>query len=95
MSAAWNLYLARCQFLLRRGLPVADILYLVPEGAPQVFAPPPSALSGPRPIQDRRGHNFDGCAPETLMSRASVEKGRLVFPDGMSYAALVLKIGRL
>jgi hypothetical protein len=90
LSGAWNTYLARCQFLLRRGLPVADILYLAPEGAPQVFVPPPSALRGPKPIQDRREYQFDGCAPETLLDRASVEAGRIVFPDGMSYAVLVL-----
>ncbi|MDD8026775.1 MAG: glycosyl hydrolase [Acidobacteriota bacterium] len=90
MSRDWNRYLARCQFLLRRGLPVADILYLAPEGAPQVFVPPPSALRGPKPVQDRREYNFDGCAPETLLSRAAVKGNRIVFPDGMSYAALVL-----
>ncbi len=90
MSSAWNLYLARCQYLLRRGLPVADILYLVPEGAPQVFVPPPSALRGPKPVQDRRGYSFDGCAPESLIERAAVKDGRIVFPDGASYAVLVL-----
>ncbi len=90
MVPDWNLYLARCQFLLRRGLPVADILYLAPEGAPQVFVPPPSALRGPKPVQDRRGYQFDGCAPEALRERASVQDGRIVFPDGAAYAALVL-----
>ena len=39
---------------------------------------------------DRLGYNFDGCAPETLLARASVKKGKLVFPDGMSYRVLVL-----
>ncbi|MCX6560527.1 MAG: glycosyl hydrolase [Candidatus Aminicenantes bacterium] len=90
MSSAWNLYLARCQFLLRRGLPVADILYLVPEGAPQVFVPPPSALWGPKPVQNRGVFQFDGCAPENLIERASVRDGRIVFPGGCSYAVLVL-----
>ena len=28
------------------GTPVADILYLVPEGAPHVFRAPPSAMDG-------------------------------------------------
>ncbi len=90
LSRDWNVYLARCQFLLRRGLPVADILYLAPEGAPQVFVPPPSALRGPRPVQDRREYQFDGCAPESLLERASVKDGRIVFPDGAGYAVLVL-----
>jgi hypothetical protein len=88
MSSAYHAYLARCQHLLRRGLPVADILYLAPEGAPHVFRPPGSALRGD--LSDRRGYNFDGCAPDTLIQRASVKDGRIVFPDGMSYRVLVL-----
>ncbi len=88
MADAYHLYLSRCQQMLRRGLFVADILYLTPEGAPCVFRPPSSALRGDLP--DRRGYNFDGCAPDALIGRASVRDGRIVFPDGMSYRLLVL-----
>jgi len=88
MAPAYHEYLARCQALLRQGLPVADILYLAPEGAPHVFLPPKSATIGDLP--DRRGHNFDGCAPDALLTRASVKNGRITFPDGMSYHVLVL-----
>ena len=86
---AYHLYLSRCQQILRRGLFVADILYLTPEGAPNVFFPPRSAFR-PGLFADRRGYNFDGCAAETLIARASVKDGRIVFPDGMSYRLLVL-----
>lgn len=88
MVPAYHLYLARCQQLLRTGLPVADVLYLSPGGAPHVFRPPGSALTDGLP--DRRGYNFDGCDPPTLIERASVRDGRVVFPDGMSYRLLVL-----
>ena len=88
MVPAYHLYLARCQQMLRRGLPVADILYLAPEGAPHVFRAPASATQGTPP--DRRGYNFDGCDPETLISLASVNSGRIVLADGMSYRVLVL-----
>jgi hypothetical protein len=88
MAGGYHQYLARCQFLLRRGLPVADICYLAPEGAPHVFRPPNSATRGDPP--DRLGYNFDGCAPEALMDHAGVSDGRLVFPGGMSYRVLVL-----
>jgi hypothetical protein len=88
MSPAFHTYLSRCQFMLRRGLPVADVLYLVAEGAPQVFRAPVSATRGDPP--DRPGYNFDGCAPETLLGRLSVRDGRLVLPDGMTYRVLVL-----
>lgn len=87
--SAYHLYLTRCQHMLRRGLSVADVLYLTPEGAPNVFFPPRSAFR-PGILADRRGYNFDGCSPETLIARAAVKDGRIVFPDGMSYRLLVL-----
>lgn len=87
--SAYHLYLTRCQQTLRRGLFVADILYLAPEGAPNVFFPPRSAFR-PGLLADRRGYNFDGCAAETLIARSSVKDSRIVFPDGMSYRLLVL-----
>ena len=86
---AYHAYISRCSQMLRRGLFVADILYLAPEGAPGVFFPPRSAFR-PGLFPDRRGYNFDGCAPETLIARASAEDGRIIFPDGMSYRLLVL-----
>lgn len=92
MVPAYHAYLSRCQVLLRRGLPVADVSFLVAEGAPHVFRPPSSAVRGSPP--DRLGYGFDGCAPEALLERASVEDGRLVFPDGMSYRVLVLPEAR-
>jgi len=86
---AYHIYLSRCQQMLRRGLAVADILYLNPEGAPSVFFPPRSAFR-PGIFPDRRGYNFDGCSPDVLIARASVRDARIVFPDGMSYRLLVL-----
>ncbi|MBI5693975.1 MAG: glycosyl hydrolase [Verrucomicrobia bacterium] len=85
---AYHRYLARCQWLLRQGRPVADILYLAAEGAPLIFRPPPSATRGVWP--DRLGYNFDGCAPETLLEQAQVRDGRLLLAGGMSYRVLVL-----
>ncbi|MDO9152703.1 MAG: glycosyl hydrolase [Paludibacter sp.] len=45
MADAYHKYVARCQYMLQQGAPVADILYLTPEGAPQVFRAPASALT--------------------------------------------------
>ncbi len=50
-----------------------------PEGAPQVFRPPTSAVSGNPP--DRLGYNFDGRAPEVVLSKMSVNDGLLVLPN--------------
>lgn len=89
MVADYHRYISRCQYMLQQGRPVADILYLTPEGAPHVFRPPSSALSGEEPVRDRRGYNFDGCSPGQLLT-ASVKDHQVVFPGGASYKLLVL-----
>jgi len=91
MVGAYHTYLSRCQFLLQQGHTVADILYLTPEGAPHVFLPPASAMQGNDTIPDRRGYNFDGCAPSQL-AKAMVKNGQIVFPSGASYHILVLPL---
>jgi hypothetical protein len=78
-SRPWHEYLARCQYLLRQGLFVADICYLQPEGSPQGFA-----------NHRRNGYDYDDCTPEVVLTRMSVRDGRIVLPDGMSYRVLVL-----
>jgi hypothetical protein len=87
---AYHRYVSRCQHVLSQGKPVADILYLAPEGAPQVFRPPASALEGTEALPDKRAYSFDGCSPLALMKSAAVENGRVVFPGGASYSLLVL-----
>ncbi|MCK5861192.1 MAG: hypothetical protein KAH38_01815, partial [Candidatus Hydrogenedentes bacterium] len=87
MVFSYHRYLARCQFLLRQGMTVADICYLIPEGAPHVFRPPISALEGDLP--DRRGYNFDGCTPGILL-KATVDNGSILLPSGALYRLLVL-----
>jgi hypothetical protein len=88
MVPAYHEYLSRCQSVLQRGVTVADVCFLAAEGAPQVFRPPTSAMTGTPP--DHSGYNFDGCAPETLLERAQIQNGEIAFPDGTSYRVLVL-----
>ncbi len=78
-TPAWHTYLARCQFLLRQGLFVADICHLQPEAPPQGFGD-----------HDRLGYAWDECGADVVLNRMSVRDGRLVLPDGMSYRLLVL-----
>jgi hypothetical protein len=78
-SPAWHRYLARCQFLLRQGLCVADICYLQAER-------PPHGVSDHR----RAGYNWDECGAEVVLTRMSVKNGRLTLPDGANYRLLVL-----
>lgn len=89
MVSGYHNYISRSQYVLQQGKAVADILYLTPEGAPHVFRPPSSALTGNDTIPDRRGYNFDGCAPGQLYA-ASVKNGLIVFPGGAAYHLLVL-----
>ncbi|HRP54929.1 glycosyl hydrolase [Agriterribacter sp.] len=89
MVGDYHRYISRCQFMLRQGRTVADVLYLTPEGAPHVFRPPSSALTGEEPVRDRRGYNFDGCSPGQLLN-AGVKDNQVVFPGGATYKLLVL-----
>jgi len=86
----YHRYISRCHFMLRQGRYIADICYLLPEGAPNVFVPPPSAFTGDKWTPDRRGYNFDGCPPNALIEMAEVRNGKIVFPGGASYHLLVL-----
>jgi len=91
LVSAYHTYIARCSYMLQQGNTVADILFLNPEGSPFVFRPPSSALdtSNKEKFPDRRGYNFDGCAPSQLY-KAHVENNKIVFPGGASYRVLVL-----
>jgi hypothetical protein len=89
MVGSYHQYITRCSYILQQGNTVADVLYLNPEGSPHVFRPPFTALIGNDTIPDRRGYNFDGCAPGQLY-KASVVNGNIVFPGGANYKILVL-----
>jgi len=92
MANAYHTYIARCSYLLQQGKSVADILYLTPEGAPHVFRPPLSAVTGNDTLPDRRGYNFDGCSPGMLLTKAFVKEHKICFPNGGSYNLLVLPL---
>ena len=82
-SRAWHEYLARCQFMLRQGLFVADVCHL------QAEAPPLGFGNHPRP-----GYDWDECTDDAVLTRMSVRDGRIVLPDGMSYRLLALSDSR-
>ena len=90
MVDAYHKYITRCQYVLSQGNSIADILYLTPEGAPQVFLPPSASIEGTAVMPDKKGYSFDGCSPLFLIKYASVKNNRIVFPGGSSYKILVL-----
>lgn len=83
-SGAFFEYVARCQYLLRAGKFVADVLYYNGDWAPN--------LVDVKKINPDlgSGYDYDVCNEEVLLKRLSVKNGRLMLPDGMSYRILVL-----
>ncbi len=83
-SNAFLSYVARCQYLLRQGKFVADVLYYNGDWAPNIVEPKhiDPALG--------KGYDYDVCNEEVLLTRLSVKDKRIVLPDGMSYRVLVL-----
>jgi hypothetical protein len=80
-------YLARSSYLLQQGLFVADLAFLLNEGAPSTMPIWGSGLT-PAPPD---GYDYDYVNADVLLNRMSVgEGGRLALPDGMSYRVLVL-----
>lgn len=77
-------YLARCSYLLQQGLFVGDVCYYYGDQGYN-FVPP-------KHVDPSLGFGFDYDVTnrEVLLERMSVRDGRIVLPDGMSYALLVL-----
>jgi hypothetical protein len=83
-------YLSRCSYALRQGLFHADVCYYYGDQAPNFFplfhnVPEKPALKGLG-----KGYDYDVINSEVILTRMTVKGGRLVLPDGMSYALLLL-----
>jgi hypothetical protein len=79
-------YFARNAYMMQCGMYTADIVYLLNEGAPSTM---PFWGPGVQPATPD-GYSFDYINADALLTRMEVDKGKLVLPDGMSYAILVL-----
>ncbi|MDR3199388.1 MAG: hypothetical protein LBU34_16085 [Planctomycetaceae bacterium] len=78
LTPAWHEYLSRCQFMLRQGDFVADIVYVEAEDSPQHYINHP-----------RNGYQWDQCGTHAVL-QMSVKNGKLMLPSGASYEILVL-----
>ncbi|MCW8925039.1 MAG: glycosyl hydrolase, partial [Xanthomonadales bacterium] len=78
-------YLNRSQFMLQRGLFVADVLYFYGDHVPNF-----TQLGSSDPASVGQGYDYDVITEEALLTRASVREGRIFLPDGMNYRLLVL-----
>jgi len=83
-------YLARCSYMLRQGWFVADVCYYYGDQAPNFYPPLCNVPEKPLLVGLDPRHDYDVCSSLVILQRMRVENRRLVLPDGMSYAALVL-----
>jgi hypothetical protein len=81
-SPPWHQYVARCSYMLRQGLYVADLLYARPELPNQAYFTPAPAPPA--------GYQYDQASAQSIIQLASAADGRILLPDGMSYRLLVL-----
>ena len=81
-SKSWIDYLRRCSVMLQAGQPVADFAVFITEDSPK--------MTGPLPPPFPAGHDYDFINADAILHRLAVRDGRLVLPDGNSYAALLL-----
>lgn len=91
MAKPWLDYLSRCSHLLRQGLFVGDVCYFYGEQAPNFYPPrqkTETRRSAPAPLG--LGYDYDVCDAQSILTRMSVKDGRIVLPDGLSYAILAL-----
>lgn len=87
MAAPFISYLARTSYLLQEGLFVADVCFFYGHDAP-LFVPNKGHDENTSELDF--GYDYDYINTEVLLERVGVEGGRIVLPDGLSYAILVL-----
>ena len=83
-------YLTRCQYLLQQGLPVVDLAVWAGDRVYQGWGSYRDKPYDGSSILLPKGYNCDMMNTDVLLHRAKAKNGRIVLPDGMSYAALVL-----
>jgi len=83
-------YLARCSCLLQQGLFVGDACDYYGDQAPNFFPFFHDVPEKPRLKGLGNGYDFDVVNSDIILNRMSVKDGRLVLPDGMSYAIMLL-----
>jgi hypothetical protein len=83
-------YLSRCSYMLQQGLFVGDVCYFYGDQTPNFFPFFHDVPEKPRLNGLGNGYDFDVVNSDIILNRMSVKDGRLVLPDGMSYAVMLL-----
>src|SRR5579875_970786 len=80
-------YISRVQYILQQGTPVADLAYLLPQGAPSTMPFWGSGLTPAPPA----GYDYDYLNTDVLLHHTSVDaQGRIHLDSGTSYRLLIL-----
>jgi hypothetical protein len=83
-SYDWIAYLTRCQYMLQRGLPVADVCFYYGDGITDR-----KTYKQETPLVGEDYH-YDYTNTDAIQERMMARNGRICLPDGMSYSVLVL-----
>lgn len=75
-------YIKRCNLMLQQGQYVADAAYFIGEDAPK--------LMGVTDPELPKGYSFDYINADVIKNSLSVQDGKLMLPNGISYSILVL-----
>lgn len=84
-SREWINYLTRCQYMLRKGVFVADIAYYIGENVPTKTMDPEKTIWSP-PV----GYDYDLINSDCLLNNCFMKNGKLENGYGVSYRILVL-----
>jgi hypothetical protein len=82
-ASQWFTYLARAQYLLQKGTPVADILYF--EGDRYY-----NELKSSGEYEVPYGHSLQRCNLDVLLNHCKTANGKLLLDNGLSYDMLLL-----
>jgi len=72
-------YLARCTYMLERGVPSMDVLWYLGDDMDHKPDQRPDYMPG---------FNYDYCNRDALLHRISVKNGRIVTPEGLTYSVI-------
>ncbi|HPA20348.1 MAG TPA: glycosyl hydrolase [Verrucomicrobiae bacterium] len=84
-------YLARCQFMLRQGLPVNDAAVYIGDKPYQHWGRG-ARWSEKATLGLPPGINYDLVSTEVLLDRLTANGGRLMLPEGTSYRMLIVDL---
>ncbi|MBS1857004.1 MAG: glycoside hydrolase, partial [Acidobacteria bacterium] len=84
-AGAFTSYINRVQFLMQQGLPVSDVLVYYGDQVPNFVQ-----WKGADPAKVLPGYDYDVIDEHALTQRVHASNGRIVLPEGTSYAVLVL-----